>query len=194
MFNTLKRSRFHNSVTKRLRKTEKTRETPEWKLTTCAAIDGLLGVGFLRNDAIEQDKVLIVGNAGQTLLDCTTGEQLHRNREDDGFDVETLTAFDLRQNGCPLPVQMAGLYGGGLHTVTDDGWTVEAIAADWPIHYYILNRPGHSIYLDAKLGDDTQFYLFEKDYENRAWGFSPSGNSLIYACSSDVTIWSRHRS
>ena len=81
---------------------------------------------------------------------------------------------------------MAGLHGGGLTNHTDDGWSVDDFVLDWPHHTLLLNGPWSS-------PDDEDGVLLKiaVKSEMRAWGFSPTGFSLVLATSSDLTVWGR---
>ncbi|WP_211589074.1 hypothetical protein [Allorhizocola rhizosphaerae] len=86
-------------------------------------------------------------------------------------------------------VRIAGLFGGALHTATDDGWTVDGVAPDWPNEHVALSLDG-DIYRGTV---GTHWWpIFDSDYsELRATGFSASGRTLLVATSSDITLWHR---
>jgi hypothetical protein len=87
-------------------------------------------------------------------------------------------------------VRIAGLFGGGLHATTEDGWTIDVVAPEWPHHRVILSAGG---------GDDrgepgtTWWHIFDGQGhgEFRTAGFSPSGRTLVVATASDVTLFGR---
>jgi len=128
---------------------------------------------------------------GHGLFDTVTGERIARDR--DPYPELACPDADL---SCPglgpvagVPVRIAGLHGGGLHTGTHDGWTVDVVAPDWPNERVLLSNNGNPY---AGQRDATWWHIFHSDYsELRAAGFSPSGNTLVVATSSDVTIWTR---
>ncbi|MGJ3227083.1 hypothetical protein ACQEUV_17225 [Micromonospora aurantiaca (nom. illeg.)] len=99
---------------------------------------------------------------------------------------------------CPAPgfgpladtrVRIAGLFGGGLHTTTEDGWTVDIVAPDWPDERAMLSING-DIYRGTV---GTHWWpIVDSNYsELRAAGFSASGRTLVVATSSDITLWHR---
>ncbi len=151
-----------------------------------------MAVGFEE----DTDIALIVSSAGQGVVDCNTGELIFRNRDDDGYDERRLL-------GCRLDaskrahVPMAGIHGGALKCVTDDGWHAQAITLKWPETCYLLEKPGASIFFSQlkfrEAGRDGSFTLLSKDAEtNVAFGFSWTGKTLVRATSSDIQIWHRH--
>jgi len=162
-----------------------------WRITAEFTVGGLSAVGFFTTDSTPQlDRLIAVGSRGQTIVDCRSGEVVYRNRDHDGYDPDTLTAWDL-SGSCEEPVRMTGLEGGGLKTCTKDGWSVEAIPAGWPIYHYVLQQPGSSILIDIDAKRKPRFVLLDYDYLAMAWGFSPSGNSLLLTNSGDIRIWTR---
>ena len=64
-----------------------------WRLIGEVAVGGLVAVGF----ASRSERLLIIGNAGQTIVDCTTGVRVFRDRERDGYCAEALSADTLDQ-------------------------------------------------------------------------------------------------
>jgi hypothetical protein len=83
------------------------------------------------------------------------------------------------------------LFGGGLHATTDDGWTVDMVAPEWPHRRVILSADGGPN--DGPAGS-TWWHVFndEQHGELRAAGFSPSGRTLVMATASDVKLF-RHQ-
>ena len=64
---------------------------------------------------------------------------------------------------------------------------------DWPEESLLLMQPmqpGSWIY-ETRPGRSAEFTKVAVESELRAWGFSPTGKSLVVATSSDVTIFSR---
>lgn len=156
-----------------------------WRLIGEVAVGGLVAVGF----AVGSERLLIVGSAGQTIVDCTTGQRVFRDRACDGYCAETLSAHELDQVPSET-IRMCGLHGGGLLSITADGWSVDALAIDWPRHFFILNHPGSDVFM-TKLGRVPEFAVVAHDYEARAFGFSWTGRTLIIADGAGVRIWGR---
>lgn len=178
-------------IAEKLRAAKNVEETLDWKRSCEIAVGGLIAVGFYESaDKPHLDKLIAIGSQGQTIIDCLSGEIVYRNREQDGYDPATLSAYDLSGQGT-VPIRMSGIDGGGLKRCTQDGWSVEAIPIEWPIFYYILQYPETSIYSDHVLGRVSEFELIDYDYQQTAWGFSNSGNTLLLTSSSDIILWSR---
>ncbi|MEC8292243.1 MAG: hypothetical protein VX083_02000 [Pseudomonadota bacterium] len=190
MFGKKKHDKFE-AISEKLKRARIATETSDWKRTTEVVVGGLVALGFYESkDSPKVDKLLAIGSQGQTVIDCLSGQIVYRNRAQDGYDQETLSAWDL-SGGTPESIRMSGIDGGGLKLCTKDGWSVEAIPIAWPIYHYILQHPGSSIYTDQSIGRESKFELLEFDYKQMAFGFSNSGNSLLLTSSSDITVWTR---
>ncbi|MEX3016770.1 hypothetical protein [Gymnodinialimonas hymeniacidonis] len=180
-----------NPVRRALRKSAISAPPDPWREVARLAVGGLTGVGFER----ENETLLVTSANGQSVIDCTNGERLYRNRDDDGLGHGFLQAqrLDRPQDA---PISTSGIEGGGLPCLTTDGWTCRSIPLDWPETFHILEPPGASIYFSKSLfagsNKDATFFLMAKAAdETRAFGFSWTGQTLIWACSSDLFIWSR---
>lgn len=156
-------------------------------------IGGLLGIGFAVDPDSGHDLVMVVSNDGHGLFDAVTGEKIARDRDPDPDTSTPDTAPDLT---CPgfgpiggTRVHIAGLFGGGLHRTTPDGWTLDVLQPDWPRDRVILSADGGAH--EGPPGG-TWWHVFHSRYsELRAAGFSPSGLTLAVATSSDLTLWTR---
>ena len=86
-------------------------------------------------------------------------------------------------------MHIAGLFGGGLHHTTPDGWSPDVVAPDWP-HHRVLLSAGGNIHKDPH--GQGWWHIFQSDYSTlRTIGFSPTGQTLAIATSSDITLWTR---
>jgi hypothetical protein len=148
------------------------------------AIGGLIEVGFGRGTEL----LLVVSWQGRGVFDPETRTRVARDREapDDTWYDE----FGLLGRGIgPLAdqyVHLAGLHGGGLAGSTRDGWWTESITLAWPDQHLLLGGPHGSIYeADAKL------VKLAIESEARAFGFSPSGRTLVVATSSSLQLYVR---
>lgn len=164
-----------------------TSELPSpWYRTGEFGVGGLTDVGFGRGT----DLLLVISSQGRGVFDCVTGVRVARDYDEgDWQDILVLEAEGIG----PLAhsqVRTAGLHGGGLSLCTRDGWTAEDFVLDWPDHTLLLVQPGSWAYGDA-FGKPAEFTKVAVESETRAWGFSPTGESLILATSSDLTIWNR---
>lgn len=157
------------------------------------SIGGLLCVGFAVHPEAGHDLVMVVSVDGHGLFDAVTGEKIARDR-DPAPDTSTPDAHpDLT---CPglgpvagVPVRMAGLFGGGLHSTTPDGWTLDVVSPDWPHDRVVLSADGGS---HKGPPGGTWWHVFHSERsELRAAGFSPSGLTLAVATSGDLTLWTR---
>lgn len=157
-------------------------------------IGGLLGVGFAVAPDTGHDLVMVVSVDGHGLFDAVTGEKIARNRDPDPDECTPDAVPDLSCPGLgPIAatrVRIAGLFGGGLHSTTFDGWSLEVVSPEWPHHRVLLSTDGGM----PHNGPHTErwWHIFDSNYsELRAAGFSPSGRTLAVATCSDLTLWTR---
>lgn len=157
-------------------------------------VGGLLGIGFASHPETGDDLVMVVSNDGHGLFDARTGEKIARDR-DPGWEHSTPDAVpDLSCPGLgPVAgerVRIAGLFGGGLHTTTEDGWTLEVVSPAWPNDRVLLSTDGGLPHTGPH--GERWWHVFHADRSTlRAVGFSPSGRTLAVATSSDLTLWAR---
>lgn len=178
-------------VRRALAQTARAQTAAPWSHIATCAVGGLTAVGFERGS----ETLLITSATGQSVVDATTGTRLYRNRDADGFDVQALKAARLDHPAIER-IDMAGLYGGALCAVTDDGWSVDRLSPRWPETCCILHPPGASIYhlkADWTPGEkNATFHLLERTREPIcAFGFSWTGRSLVLATPSTLQIWAR---
>ncbi|MER7735148.1 hypothetical protein ABTX80_30055 [Streptomyces erythrochromogenes] len=156
-------------------------------------VGGLLGIGFAVHPDSGHDLVMVVSGAGHGLFDAVTGERIARDRDPDPDTGTPDASPDLT---CPglgpvegAPVRIAGLFGGGLHSTTPDGWTLDVVSPEWPRDRVLLSADGGAHRGPA---GGTWWHVFHSDHsELRAAGFSPSGLTLAVATSSDLSLWTR---
>lgn len=157
-------------------------------------IGGLLAIGFATHPGNGHDLVMVVSTDGHGLFDAFTGEKIARDRDP---DPETGTPDGNPDLVCPgigpiagVPVRTAGLFGGGLHSgAQGGGWTVDVVSPEWP-HDRVILSTGHGIHRGQP--GETWWHIFDANYsELRAAGFSPSGQTLAVATSSDLSLWTR---
>lgn len=156
-------------------------------------IGGLLGIGFGIHPDTGHDVVMVVSVDGYGLIDAVTGEKIARERDP---DPDGSTPGESRDQTCPgfdvlegTRVQIAGLFGGGLHSESGDGWALDVVAPEWPNERVLLSAGGE-IYR-GELGE-SWWHIFHSDYSTlRTAGFSPSGRTLAVATSSDLTLWTK---
>ncbi len=156
-------------------------------------IGGLRGIGFAVHPTSGHDLVMVTSMDGHGLFDAVTGEKIARNRHPDPDTATPDTSPGLTCAGLgPITgtrVQIAGLFGGGLHSTTPDGWCIDVVAPEWPNERVLLSADGGSY--RGKPGE-SWWHVFHSDYSTlHAAGFSPSGRTLAVATSSDLTLWAR---
>lgn len=160
-----------------------------WRQTAVSAVGGLTDVAF----AESSDLLLVISSAGRGLFDCATGERIARDpSEDFEFDLFNLTAPGIGPTGSHR-FRTAGLHGGGLARCTSDGWSADLLTLSWPSESLFLTPPGHWIYDPAYKKLPLASTKVVTEYEIRAFGFSPTGKTLIFATGSDVTIFHREK-
>jgi hypothetical protein len=177
-------------VIERIENTPVTDPPPAWRKVGEFAVGGLQSVGF----GSPPELLLVVSSSGRGVFDCRTGEKVARDYDDRGDDWDRPFALEALGIG-PLAgqwVRMAGLYGGGLTCGTEEEWWVERLAWDWPDDILLLSAPGSSMYGELVNQQTNYWKIAPGVTEVRAWGFSPTGRTLLLATSSDLTIWTRH--
>ncbi|MEM7189058.1 MAG: hypothetical protein AAF439_05555 [Pseudomonadota bacterium] len=155
-----------------------------WRKIATVAVGGSYAFGFPR----DAETILACSDNGQSLFDCTTGERLYRNRDENGYRPAELKADFL--DGSKTAVDTMGKDGGGLRLTTDDGWSIECIAADWPGSTFLLYPPGAGMGL-LKVGKAPDATVLCRELDCLAFGFSWTGKSLVWADRADLTIWHR---
>jgi hypothetical protein len=150
-----------------------------WQKVGEYAIGGLTDVGFAENS----DLLLVVSSQGRGVFDCITGTRVARDRNDElyWYNIEKHTAMGIGPIE-KVEIELAGLDGGSLLSSTFDNWSVE-----------IENRDRYQQHLFLVISESSSAKRFRigVDSEVRAFGFSPTGQSLVIAISSDLTIFSR---
>jgi hypothetical protein len=151
------------------------------------AVGGLTSVGFGESS----DLLLAASGAGRGVFDCRKGELLARDdAEEFSFDIGNLVAEGIG----PLAqerVRMSGIYGGGLACRTADGWKIERHPLSWPDDELILSPPGQSMLWTPPGQPMLLTKLAGFISEVRAFGFSPTGYSLVVATAADISVFGR---
>ena len=157
-----------------------------WRKLPAVHAGGLEHVGFGK----QGDLLLLVSTAGRGVVNCLTGENLARDYTDYFPDSGTLEAEGIGPlDGCS--VRVAGIFGSGLSCYTNDGWNIERHPLSWPDDELILCPPGHSMLWQPPNAATKATKLLPLISSLVAFGFSPTGKSLVIASSSDVTIYYR---
>ena len=157
-----------------------------WRASGTLPVGGLTDVGFIPGT----DFLLVLSSQGRGIYDCLTGERVARDRDEDyPFETSCLTAPGFAEFATHT-VSTSGLHGGGLALTTHDGWCIEHFVFDWPESIVTLSPSGQSSDY-ATLGRPTTIYRLPSDSTTRAYGFSPTGRSIVLASSSDLHIINR---
>jgi hypothetical protein len=164
-----------------------------WPLHRIHTIGGLIEVGYGR----DTDYLLVISWQGRVVFDCRTGQKIARDEDMEGYydkvwyDPVHLSALGIGALEGQI-VQLAGLNGGGLNTITEDGWMIAKVSPNWP-HSSIILRPPHVFSRDGENYYAGCFKVAPHSSEDdiRAYGFSQTGKSFIVAMSHTIEIFSR---
>ncbi len=140
-----------------------------WKRVATFAVSGLRSVGFDQ----DSENLLVVSLQGRGVIDCLAGTKVAR---DDEEFYENETSLEAKGIGIlsDRTIRMSGLFGGGLPTITEDGWQLECVTLRWPEQMLILLPPDSDFYGSITRHPDRMIKLFE-DACIRAYGFSYTG-------------------
>jgi hypothetical protein len=155
-----------------------------WEVSGRFAVGGLTEIGF----STQAELLLVISNSGRGVIDCMEGKKVFRDDEVDGNWYKPL-ALTCEGIG-PIEgetIQIAGLNGGGLPTTNRFAESLEVVSPEWPKSNLIFCAPFKSALIE---GHQDGCVHIASDYL-RAYGFSWSGNSFVYATSSDVTTFRR---
>jgi hypothetical protein len=155
-----------------------------WELSGRFAVGGLREVGFSKNAEL----LLVISSSGRGIIDCAQGKMISRDDEPDGGWYKPLEL--LCEGIGPLQaevIQIAGLNGGGLPMSNRFAESLEVVSPEWPKSKLIFCAPFKSAVIEGH--QDGCVYIASDFF--RAYGFSWSGDSFVYATSSDVTTFRR---
>ena len=158
---------------------------PGWTTVTRFAVGGLEAVGFDE----QSDELVVVSSQGQGIFDPGSGERVYRDRSQDGYDWKTLSARRGDKPDAGL-IRMSGIHGGQLRTVTDDGWTLQTVVYERPKTRLILGTSNYTV-TASKLPPRDKWFVLGDACEFRVWGFSPTGNILIWSDEVDIHMLRR---
>ena len=157
-----------------------------WRALPSIAVGGLWHVGF----APDSDLLLVLSSSGRGVIDCLTGEKVARDDADYYAVSPKLEAEGIG----PLEgqyVRLAGIHGGGLSHVTKDGWLIELHPLSWPEEEFFLCPPRQTMLWNPPGEKPALSKIRPFPTSLVAYGFSPTGVSLVIATSSDLIIYSR---
>lgn len=159
---------------------------PPWRRVQIR-IGGVVAIGF----GADTELLLVVTHSGLGVVDVPSGKVVARKIEvsDDDYNDRPIVAKGIGplQGQC---VPLAGLWGGGLRTMSQDGWVIHRAAPNWPAECIVLCPPDH-----PEIEDYSTATMLLKDIEPpaRALGFSDSGRSLAVA-NTQLYLWLRNDS
>ena len=135
-------------------------------------VGGLTEIGFVPGTNL----LLVASHQGRGLIDCTTGEHLARDRDEDqqGWFDESRPAVLGIGPVADRWIDVSGLRGGEPIATTDDGW--------------VATRRADDVDLEGPAGRQR---LSAGAEELRAYGFSPDGMYFVLATPGDVSIFGR---
>lgn len=154
-----------------------------WNHRSIHAISGLTDIGFLP----DSDYLLVLSQQGRSIYNCRNGERICRdNASNHDFDIYSLSAHAFGPFA-GIKVHTAGLHGGGLALTHPDGWRLQSVTLEWPEQSVILS-PLNDWLHELLEHNPHQIYYLAKDQEIRAFGFSPTGKSMIVASTDRLLI------
>ncbi len=142
------------------------------------AVGGLTHIGFSEQSP---EKLVCISSQGQSVIDCATGEIQFCDENYDEYELIALAE--------PLGdevIRLAGISGGGLRLCTKRGESLSLISLEYPKSQIVYASDFQTPFLSP-----AACAAIWNDYEPLAYGFSPCGNYIAIACSSDVTLFRR---
>ena len=173
-------------VIEKVRATSCSEPPPPWNEVAVQGVGGLVAVGFDR----DSESVLVISHGGRGLFDVRSGKRIARDRRDDGYDPIALTARGIGRVE-DQTVRMSGLHGGGLPTMTAEGWRTERLVLDWPWETLLLTPPDSSIFHEQSGRPRDFTKIADRESEVRAWGFSWDGKALLLAVTDQIRLYAR---
>ena len=145
------------------------RSVQKWRAVS-VPVGGALAVGFL-----SESRVVLGSHSGVGVFDANTGERTQRIYDENygWYQSDPPSIRHASADGVHL-VRAAGLWGGNLDQVTEDGWACHRIDAGTLL-----------------TADGQPAFRIEEREEYRAQGFSPGGRSFVYVTSPVVYLVTR---
>lgn len=155
-----------------------------WRKAGSLAVGGLYGIGFSRSS----DLLLVLSASGRGVIDPSIGAVVARDDEANGswFNGQLLLCSGIGPIADEA-IQLAGLHGGGLPTQTAYGESLEVVSPNWPVHDLVFCAK-HGSALTERF--QSTCVRIASDHL-RAYGFSWSGETFVYATGSDVHLYAR---
>jgi hypothetical protein len=150
-----------------------------WQLVGWLHVGGLLAIGFPSDFHL-----LALSWNGRGLFDLRTCERTARDYADpdgaDWIDPDQLSASGIGQFAGRM-ISIVGLWGGTGHTKTPEGWGLDSRTASGTVESSSLIGPKGSV-TPVPMTSATEY---------RAISFTPSGQFLLLASSSEVEVLRR---
>lgn len=157
-----------------------------WRFAKLLSVGGLTGVGFGNSS----DLLLVTSHSGRGVVNCRSSAFVARDDGEFRFDIGNLLVEGIGPLA-GMPVRVSGVQGGGMPCKTDDGWGIERIPLSWPDDEFILSPPGQTMLWSPPNAQMNLFKLAKFSAEVRAFGFSPTGLSMLVATAADISIFTR---
>jgi hypothetical protein len=172
-----------DQIKQRIRNMPKAEPPSCWQQKAYFAVGGLRAIGFDRSS----DSLLVVSSQSRSVIDCKLGRKIAHDDSEYYNGEERLEAKGIGPLRGKI-INMAGIHGGGLPLTTSNGWCLELVTIDWPIHELLLIEPGSSLYGSIHSKPDNFIKIF-RESELRAFGFSHTGKSLVIASTHGLVIY-----
>lgn len=147
-----------------------------WHHMVFLQVGGLVGIGF-PSDV----QLLTVSWSGRGLFDLRTCSRTSRDTDPIGLHclaADHQSALGIGEfAGQMIPI--VGLWGGSGCTQTSDGWSLKTKTAWGNVMSFSFTDPNGQKVIPLRVMAETEY---------RAISFSPSGNFLLLASSSDVQV------
>lgn len=181
---------YQDQLRARFRSTPLQAPPAPWRPLPPLAIGGLTGVGFGLNPNSGEDLILVTSHQGRGVINCVTGERMARDSDPEpAWPNDYTLACEGIGPLAGVAVQISGLMGGGLHTTTTSGWSLDVVAPDWPNESVLLSKDSGPYRGEA---GSTWWHIHqESSCEIRAAGFSPTGRTLTIASSCTLTLFAQ---
>jgi hypothetical protein len=145
---------------------------PGWRRIAAVPVGGLTAVGFSATERY----LLILSHDGRGVLETSTGQRVARDRQSPQHDASWIKESPRLVEGLPPIqgewIQTVGLWGGSLPSRNSAGWSV-----------------GREMGYVRHESSMQEFLVDSAVTEMRAFGFSNSGRFLVFASSSELSLY-----
>lgn len=160
-----------------------------WTYTGASAVGGSTHFGFIE----KTECVTCLSDNGFSIFDCSSGERLDRRHYPSVVDARSLQ-IEIPFSGSIHSVRLASTFEGGLPRTTEDGWTLAVLLDLWPRTEWLAIPPNGALgFVNDSCPDERVFRLNSDLHNERVFGFSWTGKSLILADRTDIHMWHREQ-